>query len=419
MIIERVMLFRIEHFQQRGRRITAPVATQFVDLIQQDHGVYCFGASHRLQDAARHGADIRAPMPTNLGFVAYAAERHADKASAERLCDGAPEGGLADTWRPNQAENGPANRANLSQHGDVIEDAILHFLETVVIAVQHGARLLDVDGIVAACRPRQAQRPVQPATSHRRIGRHGRGASKLPQFPLRAQGNGLRQSALGDLTRHLFAFVAVFLAQFPVYSPQLFLQKKLALVLEQRTAHLVVDLSFQLEQLEFTAQQLHQSIAQDIQGGRFQQALAMLDGNVQMRRNAEREALLVIQPLQQPHDFRGKAALQSRILFEQRHCMAHAGMRRFVVGQFEREGGHRGFEQRTALGGGKPLHLHATQPFDQNLGGPAGQTRDLLQSPDHAHPMQVSRRRRVNVGGPLGDDQDFLGALSGLRNGSQ
>ena len=72
-IAERPVLLGVEHFEQSGRGIAAIILPQFVDLVEQDHGVYDFGAAHCLDHAAGHGTDVRAPVTADLRLVAHAA----------------------------------------------------------------------------------------------------------------------------------------------------------------------------------------------------------------------------------------------------------------------------------------------------------------------------------------------------------
>ena len=39
-ILKRVILRRVQHLEQRRRRITAPIGSQFVDLVEQDHWIH-------------------------------------------------------------------------------------------------------------------------------------------------------------------------------------------------------------------------------------------------------------------------------------------------------------------------------------------------------------------------------------------
>ena len=81
-IPERVVLRRIEHLEQRRRRIAAPVGAELVDLVQHDHRVHRARVAQRAHEAAGQRADVRAPMAADLRFVAHAAERHADELPA-------------------------------------------------------------------------------------------------------------------------------------------------------------------------------------------------------------------------------------------------------------------------------------------------------------------------------------------------
>src|SRR6266699_1937471 len=76
-IRERVVLFGIENFEQRSRRIAAIVRAELVDFVEHHHRIVHAGAANRLNDAAGHRAYIGTPMAAQLGFVANAAETDA------------------------------------------------------------------------------------------------------------------------------------------------------------------------------------------------------------------------------------------------------------------------------------------------------------------------------------------------------
>src|SRR4029078_10702509 len=126
----------IEHLEERRRRITTVVGAQLVDFIEQDDGIDDLRASHRLNDATRHRSDVRSPVPTNLCVVANAAERHAHKLPSECAGDGASERRFADARRSDETENWTFHALDERQDADVVEDAILHFLEAVVIFIE-------------------------------------------------------------------------------------------------------------------------------------------------------------------------------------------------------------------------------------------------------------------------------------------
>ena len=81
-VAERVVLRRVEHLEQRRRRIAAPVGADLVDLVEHDHRVHRPGVAQRAHEPARQRADVGAPVAADLGLVAHAAERHAHELAA-------------------------------------------------------------------------------------------------------------------------------------------------------------------------------------------------------------------------------------------------------------------------------------------------------------------------------------------------
>ena len=73
-ITERVVLRGVEHLEQRARRVTTPVGTELVDLVEEHDGVHGPGFRERADDPARPRADVRAPVTTQLGLVADTTE---------------------------------------------------------------------------------------------------------------------------------------------------------------------------------------------------------------------------------------------------------------------------------------------------------------------------------------------------------
>ena len=81
-------------------------------------------------------ADVGAAVAADLGLVAHAAERDADELAAERARDRAAERGLADAGRADEAEDRALHVVLELAHREVLEDALLHLLEAVVILVE-------------------------------------------------------------------------------------------------------------------------------------------------------------------------------------------------------------------------------------------------------------------------------------------
>ena len=86
-IAERVVLLRIEHLEQRRRRIAAEVGAELVDLVEDEDRILRLGAAQPLDDLPGQRADVGAAMAADLRLVAHAAERHADELAPERVRD--------------------------------------------------------------------------------------------------------------------------------------------------------------------------------------------------------------------------------------------------------------------------------------------------------------------------------------------
>src|SRR5262249_16107569 len=106
-ILERMILRRIQNVKQRCGWISAPVGTRFVDFINHYPGVHRACVTERANEAARQCADVSAAMTADLGFVANAAEGHADKLATGRPCDRFANRCLTGARRSDQRQNSP------------------------------------------------------------------------------------------------------------------------------------------------------------------------------------------------------------------------------------------------------------------------------------------------------------------------
>ena len=256
-IAERVVLFRIEHLEQRRRRIAAEVGAELVDLIEDEDRVLRLGAAQALDDLPGQRADIGAAMAADFRFVAHAAERDAHELAAERLRDRSRQRGLADARRADEAEDRPLHAGIELAHREVFENAVLRLLEPRVLVVHDALGLLEVDDLVGLLRPRQRDDPVEIGARHgvfRGRRRHLRQAIELAQrFLLHGLGQAGRfelGAQLFDLARLIVAFAELLLDRL-----ELLAQEVIALVLADFRLHLALDLRAELEHFELLDQQ--------------------------------------------------------------------------------------------------------------------------------------------------------------------
>src|SRR5690606_24160812 len=150
-----------------------------VDLVEQEERVVLAYLLERLDDFARHGADVSATVAADFSLVTHAAKGHAHELTTGRLGNGLAKRGLADTRRADEAEDRAVERAGTSLHGKILKDAFLDLFEAVVISVQNllGQRQVALD--LALLAPGQAQKCIKIVTHDRSFGRHRAHALEL------------------------------------------------------------------------------------------------------------------------------------------------------------------------------------------------------------------------------------------------
>src|SRR5204862_6977177 len=143
--------------------------------------------------------------------------------------DGASQRRLADAGRTHEAQDRSLELAGQRQRTDVIEEAVLHFLQAVVIFVQHATGMRDVEDVVRALRPWQGEYPIHEVPRYRVFRVQRRGALQLSQLAHDTSLYRLGQPLLFDL-RFQLEQVVVLLSQLTMDGLELLLQVKLALV---------------------------------------------------------------------------------------------------------------------------------------------------------------------------------------------
>jgi hypothetical protein len=104
-VLERVVLFRIEDFEQRRTRVATEISPQLVYFIEQQNRIDRAGFLHHLDNLAGQGADVSATMTSNLRFVAHTAQREAHKLAASGTGNGFTQARFANSRRPDKAKD--------------------------------------------------------------------------------------------------------------------------------------------------------------------------------------------------------------------------------------------------------------------------------------------------------------------------
>ena len=179
MVLELVVLLRIEHLEQRRRRIAAEILAELVDLVEQEQRVGRPRLLDVRDDLARKRADVGPAVTADLGLVANAAQRLADELAARRARDRAAERGLADARRPDEAQDRPLELVGARLDREIFDDPVLDLLQPVMVLVEHPLGLGDVLLELRLLAPRQAEQNVEIVAGDGRLGRHRRHCAEL------------------------------------------------------------------------------------------------------------------------------------------------------------------------------------------------------------------------------------------------
>src|SRR5690606_30346857 len=239
MIVERRVLLRIEHLEQRRRRVAAEIHRHLVDLVEKEQRIPDLHLAEVLDDLTRHRADVRAPVPADLRLVPDAAERHADELAVRRARDALPERRLADARRTDQAQDRALQLLHALLHGEVLEDPLLHFLEAVVVLLEDPLGVGEIVVHLRALLPRHLHEPVDVVAHDGRLGRHRRHQLQFVELARRLLVHVLRHARGLDLPLELLQLVraVVHLAELFLNGLHLLIQVVLALAL----LHLLLD----------------------------------------------------------------------------------------------------------------------------------------------------------------------------------
>jgi hypothetical protein len=408
------------HLEHGRRRVTAVIGAELVDLVEQQHRIRGTRLAHRLHDAAGHGADVGAAMAADLGLVAHAAERHAGERAVHGLRERATERALADARRSHQAQDRSlaARRAAQLAHREELEDALLHLVEIGVILLEHLARALEIEALLAALGPGQIDHPLQVRAHDLGLGRIGMHALE-PRQLTRGLGVRLDVHARGlDAPAELLdlGHALVGLSELGLDRAQLLAQERLALRARHLLARLRHDLRLHRRHRELAAQQRVDAVQPAHRVGLLEQLLRLLDAQPQVGGDQVGEPARIIDARGDVEDL-GRQLLERQQLLDLLAHAAHQGL---------------GLDRPLARLLGPDLldldldvglqtqevdQLDLGEPLHQDLQPPVGQPHHAHEHAEHAHRVQVLGARVLGLHRALRGERDHTIALHGSLDG--
>ena len=190
-------------------------------------------------------------MTADLGLVAHAAERDAPVAPAHGASDRTAERGLADAGRTDEQQDRPALVAAQLADGRVLDDALLHALETEVILVEAAPHLAHVHAVGRGPGPGQIREPLHVVAGDLILGRLRLHAAEPRELLLGDALGVRRQLGAADALAQLLDLVVVgALAELLADRAHLLAQHVVALRAAELVLHLGGDLLANLQHLE-------------------------------------------------------------------------------------------------------------------------------------------------------------------------
>ena len=280
-VVEVAVLLGVEHLEQCRGGVALEVLAHLVDLVENNHGVAAVALHHRLDNAAGHSANVGAAVTANLGFVVKAAQRDALILAVQRLGDGASQRCLAHARRAIEADDGRLEVAAQLENREVLENAVFHILQAVVVAVELCLHLLEVEVVGGILVPWQVEHGVEVGILCAVVGRLLVQALELLEFFVKV--------FLGVLVPLLLLGAALELGDVVIVSAQLFLdgaylllQEVLALLLRQVLACAQLDAGLQVNELSLLGEDAKEVIGPVLDVALLQQGLlaARIEGDV-------------------------------------------------------------------------------------------------------------------------------------------
>ncbi|MNJ37533.1 hypothetical protein D3C77_323530 [compost metagenome] len=318
MIVEVVVLLGIEHLKQRRGRIATHVAAHLVDFVEQEQRVAYAHLGHLLNQTTRHRTDVGTTMATNLGLITHTAQGHAHELAIGGAGNRLGQGRFTNTRRPNQAQHRTANFLHALLYGEVLKDALLDLLQTVMVSIEDFFSLGQVQAHLALSLPRHLHQPVQVRAHHGGFGRHRRHLLELVQLGL-GLGIGILGQASGvEALFQLFDFVVPFLAvaQLFLNGLHLLIQVVLALAALHLLLDATADTLLDLQQVDFSIQQGHDMLDTGRQVEDLENFLLLLDLQGHVRGHGVDQAPWLIDAVERRQDFSRDLFAQLNILLK-------------------------------------------------------------------------------------------------------
>jgi len=239
------------------------------------------------------------------------------------------ERGLADSGRSGEGKDGRLRFLTTRADGEEFEDALLDFLEPVMVFVENLLGALQVAALAALLVPGHRDEPVQIVARDGGLGGHRRHRFQALQLL-----NGLLLDVLRHLRRFDLLLEIVDLVALLVLTAQLLLDRLhllVEVVLLLRLLHLLLharlDAAIDLELVHLDLEDAGDTVQALDRRDDFEQILFFVDADEQVRGDRVRQLARIVDADGGDHRVVVQVVRELHVLLEQRHDAAHGAFR--------------------------------------------------------------------------------------------
>ena len=165
-VMECIVLFRVQNFQHSRRRIATMIATQLVDFIQYNNRIGRFSLHQALDNSSWHSTDVCLTMTTDFGFIMDTSQRHSHIFTLKSCSNRSTKRSLTHTRRAIQTNDRRLHVVFQFQYSQMFQDAFLYLFQTIVVLVQGLFCILNAEIIGCIYVPRQGKQGLQISELH-------------------------------------------------------------------------------------------------------------------------------------------------------------------------------------------------------------------------------------------------------------
>ena len=135
------ILLTVQNLEKRGRCIPFIITAHLVNLIQEHQRITHACVLNPLHNPARHGSDIRFSVSPDFSLVVNSAQTNPDILLSQRSGNGAGNGCLSCSGRPDQTENRTGTFLCEDSDCQVFKHPLFDLFKSVMILLQHLLRI--------------------------------------------------------------------------------------------------------------------------------------------------------------------------------------------------------------------------------------------------------------------------------------